>query len=30
MDAFLGFAGFFVFAFFDLDLGMVGASEPVD
>ncbi len=30
MGAFLGFAVFFAFAFLDLDLGMVGASEPVD
>jgi hypothetical protein len=26
----LDFAGFFAFAFLDLDLGMVGASEAVD
>jgi hypothetical protein len=26
----LDFAGFFAFAFFDLDLGMVGASGDVD
>src|SRR5437899_9865268 len=30
MGAFLDFAGFFAFAFFDLDLGMVGASEAMD
>src|SRR6266851_6925280 len=30
IGAFLDFTGFFAFAFFDLDLGMVGASEPVD
>jgi hypothetical protein len=30
MGAFLDFAGFFVFAFLDLDLAMVGASEAVD
>jgi len=27
---FLDFAVFFAFAFFDLDLGMIGASEPVN
>jgi hypothetical protein len=30
MDVFLDFAGFFAFAFLDLDLGMVGASRDVD
>src|SRR5467141_3948347 len=30
IGAFLDFAGFFAFAFFDLDLGMVGASDAVD
>jgi len=30
MGAVFGFAGFFAFAFLDLDLGMVGASESVD
>jgi len=30
IGAFLDFAGFFAFAFFDLDLGMVGASGDVD
>src|SRR5712664_4475068 len=30
IGAFLDFAGFFVFAFLDLDLGMVEASESVD
>jgi hypothetical protein len=30
MGAFLDFAGFLDFAFFDLDLAIVGASEAVD
>src|SRR5260370_8803876 len=30
IGAFLDLAGFFAFAFFDLDLGMIGATEAVD
>jgi len=30
MGVFLDFAGFFAFAFLDLDLGMTGASGDVD